>query len=99
MMFDTSVTDGDSTLFIHIDGGNSKDSYRGFLNIKLAGMNHNHERLEVNKAMSELLIRKARLSDLYYELLTPQIYHIAACRLQCAAQELIKEGDFDLLFW
>jgi hypothetical protein len=98
-MFNTSITDGRFILFVAVSSPQFYDGYRGVLDIKLSGAGLMKNPLEVNKAMSELLVRRARISDFYYQQVSDQTCAIAANRLICVAQELINEGNFDLLFW
>ena len=88
------VTHDNMTLFIDVKGM----SYNSFcLDITLSGL-VDGELVDINGAMAELLKRKSDVRSLRREQSTTENYHKAMCLIKQAAETMIKEDIFDLLF-
>jgi hypothetical protein len=99
MEFNSSVTDGTYILFIKVGMIEYDNPCRPVLDIKLTGQDHKRNIIQINKAMSELLVRKANVFTLQHEQATSETCLVCKSLIKQAAQELIREGNFDLLFW
>jgi hypothetical protein len=87
------VTNNGMTLFIDV----KHDGFSPILDIILSGYTYKH--VDINQAMAVYLKRKSGVENLRNRQMTQETIYLAMSLVKEAAETMIKEDIFDLLFY